>query len=416
LRILYDIVTTLLAPFAAVGLLVHRKHRPLLGRFFPSIPVISERPIWVQACSLGEVNAARPIIAAMRKRWPEIPVLLTTSTRAGRAAATASPNDFGVAWCPFDHFLSVRGFLRRVKPRALLLVETELWPNLVGQSRRAGVPVLIVNGRLSDRHYPRYQRFAFALRSVFKQVSLAGVQNEEYAARFVEFGLEAAQVRVTGITKFDGVQDSVAVEVQDQIRAESGIEPGAPVLLFGSTRPGDEALAADCWRSLLSDFPSLRLVVVPRHLKRIDEVLASLDGPVLRRSEVLQGHVPTGGRPILVVDTMGELTAFYSIATVAVVGGSFFPGVNGHNPLEPAALGVPTVFGPFMRNFMDHAHILATNGGAVQVSSEDLAAALADLLHDSARRQVLGARGRELVFANRGAIGRNLDLLEEMLH
>jgi len=186
-------------------------------------------------------------------------------------------------------------------------------------------------------------------------------------------------------------------------------------VIFGSTRPGDETLAASCWRTLRNSFHSLRRVVAPRHPERVEEAISAFDEPILRRSETSQGRSPAGER-VIVLDTVGELATFYALATVVVIGGSFFPGVNGHNPVESAALGVPTVFGPYMRNFVDPARELLARGGAVQVDRpEGLLPVLTRLLTDEQERTRIGARGREAVLANQGATGRNLDLLAEVV-
>jgi len=413
---LYHAVTSLAAPLGAAWLAIRMRHRPLLGRFAPPVPDTGAAPpLWVHACSVGEVNTAKPLIRAVARRWPRLPVCLTVSTTAAHDLLHGAPDQTPSTWLPFDHLVCVRRFVRRLKPRALLVMETELWPNLLRETRRAGAPVMLANGRLSDRHLRRYQRFRPLLRPVVAQITAAGMQNREYADRLVALGAPPETVHVTGNTKFDGVATSVDPGVLDGLRAETGIGAGRPCLIFGSTRPGDEALAAACWKSLRDAFPAAQLVVAPRHPERLDEAMAPFDEPLLRRSEVQRGRRPAGER-ILVLDAVGELARFYALATVAVVGGSFYPGVNGHNPIEPAALGVPTVFGPYMRNFVDAARELADGGGAVQVANPDeLADALCRLLGDPGEQARLSARGREAVRRNQGATQRTLDLLETVV-
>jgi len=411
----YDVAVSCAAPLGALWLMAHRRHRPLLARFAPPLPPFERRPLWVQACSVGEVGTARPLIRAFHERHPDVPVLLTASTVTGHALAQSLGGGVDVAWFPFDHKTVVRRFLRRARPRALALIETEIWPNVLRETRRYGVPVVLLNGRLSDKHHPRYVRWRRFLRPVFEQISAAGMQNQEYADRLAALGVARPAIHVTGNTKFDGVRTALEPGACAAIRDENGFGPEDPVLVFGSTRPGDEALAAQCWQALRDEVPGLRLVVAPRHLERLDEALAPFDEPVLRRSEVRQGQRPAGQR-VFVLDTVGELVGFYAVATVAVVGGSFYAGVNGHNPLEPAALGVPTVFGPYMRNFIDPARVLTEQDGARQVDGpEDLLPALRHLLADVDARSPLAARGRAAVMANRGAVDRCLDLLDAVL-
>lgn len=414
--LLYHVATSLAAPLGAAWLAWSPEHRALLGRFNPALSVPGEGPIWLHACSVGEVGTARPILEALRARWPEISVVVTASTVGGRKLADSLCGDgSSAAWFPFDHPLVVRRFLRRLRPRALALVETELWPAAIRETRRAGVPVVLVNGRLSDKHFARYERFRFFMRPTVGSLSAAGMQNEEYAERLVRLGADPSAVRVTGCTKFDGYSIEADEEAGRQLRKANGFAAADPVVVFGSTRPGDEALAALCWQSLRERFPELRIVVAPRHLERLDEALAPFGGSAVLRSQVKEGRRP-GRDEVFVLDEMGELARFYGMASVAVIGGSFFPGVEGHNPIEPAALGVPTVFGPYMGNFRDAARVLVEAEGARQVPEPGaLCAVLEELLSDREGRAALGGRGRDAVLANQGAVARNLDLLAEVL-
>ncbi|HOZ49682.1 MAG TPA: 3-deoxy-D-manno-octulosonic acid transferase [Candidatus Hydrogenedentes bacterium] len=403
------------APIGATWLRMQPARRPLLARFDPPVPPMDGRPLWVQACSMGEVGTAKPLILAFLRRHPDVPVLLTASTMTGHAQAEALRDRVHVSWFPVDQGKVVRRFLDRARPRALVLIETELWPTVIREAARHDCSTVLLNGRISDKHYPRYRRFRPVLAPAFEELTAVGAQNGEYAERLASLGTPRERIRVTGSTKFDGVLTTVDGATQSALRASLGFPDGAPVLVFGSTRPGDEALAATCWKTLRDAFPDLRLVVAPRHLDRLAEVLAVFQEPVLLRSATKAGTRSHGER-VIVLDTMGELVAFYALATVAVVGGSFYPGVNGHNPLEPAALGVPTVFGPYMRNFIDPARVLLECRGAVQVPSpEGLAATLECLLRDADARDRLSRRGQRGVLDNQGAIERSLDLLDGVL-
>jgi 3-deoxy-D-manno-octulosonic-acid transferase len=316
-----------------------------------------------------------------------------------------------LTWLPFDHPACVRPFQRKLDPRALVLLDTELWPCLISTLRLAGVPVILANGRISDKHFPRYRRFKGFLQPALEDLSAAAMQNDEYAGRIIELGARPERVSVCGSTKFDGVRESVDPGKVVSLRAECGFSPADPVIVFGSTRPGDEALAAACWASLRDVFPDLRLVIAPRHLDRLEEAMDPFREPIKRRSD---RGVNSGAR-VFFLDTVGELVDFYALGTVAVIGGSFSPGVNGHNPLESAALGIPTVFGPYMRNFIDPARELVAHKGAVQTNPRELAAVLRRLLENPGERAALAQNGREAVRKNRGAIRRMLDLIEPFL-
>lgn len=413
--LVYNAALRAIAPVARIFLRFHPRHRELLARFAPPVPRFVSRPIWVHACSVGEVTAARSIVAGIQLRFPGVPVLLTTSTASGYALARKSAPDCAVTWCPFDAALTVRRFLARLRPRALVLIETEVWPNLLREAHRAEVPVLLVNGRISEKHYRRYHRFRVLFRPVFGLLGAAGMQDELYRERIIGLGAVPDFVTVTGNTKFDAVLTEIDAHTRARLRREIGVPADHAILLFGSTRPGDEALAAACWKVLREKYPRLRLIVAPRHIDRIEEAIKPFDEPVLRRTALVSGVTP-GNQRVFFLDTVGELVQFYAIADVAVIGGSFFPGVEGHNPLEAAALGVPTVFGPFMKNFAEPARALLDANGARQVRHPDeLATALEGLLADPAERRRLGTRGRRAVLAGRGAVERNVDLLDRAI-
>lgn len=413
---LYDIVITVAALIAVPWLALSRRHRPLLARFAPPKPPdLPPHPIWVHACSLGEAATAKPIIAALQARWPQAGVLLTVSTTTGYQWVQTHAPTLPVTWFPFDWRPAARRFLGTFQPRALLLIETEIWPNVLRETQRRKIPILLVNGRLSDKHVRRYRRFRCFFRPVLGGISCAGMQNSEYAQRLAQLGLDPDRISTTGCTKFDGAPAAINPETVRRVRAESGWGPESFVVTFGSTRPGDEALAAACWKALGQEFPNLRLVIAPRHPQRVLEAEGPFDEPCLRRSAVLKGGAP-GGERILMLDTVGELILFYAASTITVIGGSFYPGVNGHNPIEPAALAVPVLFGPYMRNFMGPAGALLEAGGAVQIARpEQLGDALRTLLHDPEKRQQLGFAGQQAVRAHQGAIARNLDLLATIL-
>ena len=413
----YNACLAIAAPAGAAWLRCRPRNRPVAARFHPNPPPHPAPPLWLHACSVGEVNTARPMLAALRERFTTSPLLLTASTIAGIQLARKQTNSgIAASWCPFDTKRALRPFLETAAPRALILIETEIWPNMLRESRRRNVPAIIVNARLSDKHIARYRRIAPFLRPVFAQIAAAGVQNETYAARFAELGVPETRIRVTGNTKFDAVATSAAPHTRRRLCAGLGWGPQTRLLVFGSTRPGDEALAAACWRELRDAIPSLRLVVAPRHLERADEAAAAFDTPPLRRSELVERRARPGNARVLLLDTLGELADFYAIADLAVIGGSFFPGVNGHNPLESAALGVPTIFGPCMSNFPEPARALLEAQGAVRVAAPDaLPGKLAELLRDPALCRSIGTRGRKAILERQGAVARNVDLIAETL-
>lgn len=413
--VLYNVLLALAAGPARWWLRRHPKHGPLAARFRPAIPEFGGRPLWVQACSVGELNTVRPLVDALRARWPDKPILVTTSTAAGHTRALTLFGPESVTWFPFDTRRAVRHFLEAARPEALVLVETELWPNVIAECRRGSIPILVINGRLSDKHLARYQRYRKWYRPLVECLDAAGMQSEEHAARMRDLGARAGAVRVTGNLKFDAVRDSVPTRTRQRLRLAHGIRPEDRILLFGSTRPGDEALASACWATLREEYPDLHLVIAPRHVERAAEAAEYFSEPVALRT-ALGGGRKLHGERVLLVDTLGELADFMSMASVVVMGGSFYPGVNGHNPLEPAALGVPVVFGPYMANFSEAAHVLVGRGGAIRVAcAEDLYLALSKLLGDSARRRQMGTLARKAVLDHQGAVRHTMAMIADVL-
>jgi len=393
----------------------HPRYHVLAARFAPPLPELETRPIWVQACSVGEVNTVLPLLESIRAAFPDVPIVLTSSTVSGYARAEKGADPGTAAWFPFDTRKATRSFVRRLDPTVLILVETELWPNVIGACRERHVPVVLVNGRLSDRHARRYRRMGWWYRPLVRGLAAAGMQSERYAERLRALGLPRERMRITGNLKFDAARDHVGGRDRQRLRMENGFRQQGPVLFFGSTRPGDEALASACWATLREEYPELRLVIAPRHVERAGEIVGLFSEPVLRRSAVIAGQ-PARGERVFLLDTLGEMPAFLSLATVAVVGGSFYPGVNGHNPLEPAALGIPTIFGPYMSNFEDPAAVLLERGGAQAVACpEDLYLALSKLLGDTAEQRQMGTRARKAVLDHQGASEATVALLADVL-
>lgn len=411
----YNTLWRLAAPLVRRRFARRPGEAPLAERFQPALPALQPNPLWIHACSLGEVNTAIPLYRAARESFGEDAVLLTSATLTGRERASmiAGPRS---TYFPMDHPRSVRRFIDAVQPRALVLIETELWPNVLRECARRDIPVVVVNARLSDKHFARYRKFRLLAAPMFQGLTAVGAQTEEYAARFVELGVPVAHVEVTGNLKFDAAPTEVPQMQRAKLRAACGIPETAPVLVFGSTRPGDEALASACWATLREEYPALHLVIVPRHIERRDEVRAHFGESVLLRSELRDGKTQPAGQRVLLVDTVGELTQFYAAGSLAVIGGSFYPGVEGHNPLEAAALGVLPVFGTHMRNFAEPAAALLAEGAAVQVGCpEDLYETLSRLIRDTLALRQTGTLARRVVLDHQGATQRNLKLIQHTL-
>jgi 3-deoxy-D-manno-octulosonic-acid transferase len=418
MHLLYNLVLIVATPAIALYLWLKPRHRKLLARFNPALPTFSSRPIWVQAASVGEVLTARFILKGIKKEFPNSPILLTTGTITGMAEALNSSDEYAVAWFPFDHPWTVRRFFNKVNPCCVVLIETEIWPNVLHRAHKRNTPVAIVNGRLSERNYGSYLRHKSFFATYLQHIALAAMQTPLDAARIQGLGVPAATIAITGNVKFDGADFEIDPLRRETLKKELGFKADQEILVVGSTRPGEEALFSGIWGSIQKRFPDLRLIVAPRHLQRLEEAT----GPFSEETIFLRSALKLNPRElepgsIVFLDTLGELKALYSLATVAVVGGSFSALVQGHNPIEPSALGVPTVFGPHMKNFIQPAAILTDCGGARQVADADeLRDTIIELLEYPERRQEMGIHAQEAIRQNQGAIACTLEHLKIILY
>ncbi len=426
--LLYSIVIFLLwlalSPYFLYQALRHNKYVGSLRQRFGYLPVSfnldGDESIWVHAVSVGEVLAARPLISELRKRYPALKLFLSTTTRSGQQLARRSVSDVdGVFYMPFDWTFSVRRTLRQVKPRLFVMVETEIWPNLLRECRRRGIKTALVNGRISYRSFPRYRLIRPFFRRVLADVDTFCVQGEESARRLVELGADPATVTVTGSLKFESLHTTPTPgRGPERVLRFFRISPNRLVLVAGSTMKGEEEFvvrAFNRFRATPGGSNAL-LVLAARHPERFTEAerICRHEGlSTIRRSELPIDAEPRADAVVL--DTIGELAQLYQIATAVFVGGSLVPS-GGHNILEPAVYGKPIVFGPHMENFAEIAEAFVTNGAAVQLRGErELDDVVLSLMNDPVRRARLGAAARALVDANRGARDKTLSCLSQLL-
>ncbi len=409
---IYQLLLVFLAPLGIAYLLFSKRYRQLLQRFRPHVPASRSFPLWIHAASVGEVRVAKGLIEAIHIKRADMPIILTVSTLSGLSLAEREISGAAVTLAPFDLIWSVRSFVRRVRPRKLVIIETELWPNLLRETRRHGAEVIILNGRVSASVFPRYKRLRYLMPPLFQYVSAVCAQETQYAERFRQLGIPDEAITVTGNMKWDTARLVVNDDDKRTLRRENGFSMDDQIIIFGSLRSGDEQLAAACWQQIKVQYPQAKIILAPRHLERLPLMQAPFaDEDVTSRTDIKAN----GGNPdarVFFLDTFGELVQFYAIASVAVIGGSFFSGVNGHNPLEPAAVRVATIFGPEMDDFRDAAHWLLDRGGAIQVQSpEALLPALQSLLDDPIMRDKVAECGLAAVEANQGAVDRNSEFV-----
>jgi 3-deoxy-D-manno-octulosonic-acid transferase len=416
MRTLYTVLLYLLTPFIILRLLWRSRRAPAYRRrwrerFGDYAPFSDEAVVWIHAVSVGEVLAAVPLLKTLQKNWPDLPLLITTMTPTGAQQVHALFGDSVYhVYLPYDYPGAVQRFLDHFSPRLGIIMETELWPNLLAACATRTLPVVLANARLSARSAQRYQRVASLTRDTLTCLRLIAAQHEDDAQRFRRLG--ATDVQVTGSLKFDL---HVPVELESQARSLRQPWGRRLVWIAASTHDGEEAQVLDAFKRVRQEFSTLLLILVPRHPERFDEVaeLCRKRGfSYARRSRQERVESSTA---VYLGDTMGELLLLYGCADLAFVGGSLVP-TGGHNPLEPAALGVPVLFGPHMFNFADISQRLLTGHAATQVASPgSLARAVNTYLHKPALRHRTGAHGRRFVQTNQGALTRLLALLTPLL-
>src|SRR6266852_1787581 len=423
---------TLLLLLGGVGLLPHilwrclrgaTYHRDLAERFgygFVSSTTVQAASgcLWFHAASVGEVQGVRPLIAKLHTCVPELPIVLSVFTPVGKhIAQRIIPEAVGRFVLPLDLPWLMRRMMRCLHPCALIVQESELWPNLFHAAARQHIPVVLVNGRLSPRAFRRYQWIRPLMRRVLADVTLCLVQSEEGARRFQHLGMDARRLQIAGNTNIDRALLATA-----QLNHTHPLAPlviGRRLLVAGSTHEGEESVLLAVYRRLCVHYPDLLLVLAPRHLERVESVVRHVqahDCRAVRRSQCEDVQaVDLAGATVIVLDTMGELATLYSLCTVAFIGGSLVP-IGGHNALEPAVFAKPLLFGPYMHHFPELATLLQQAGGAVQVQGEEeLYERLVYLLTHPEAGNTMGQCALEALAANRGALKRTSTAIKTLL-
>jgi 3-deoxy-D-manno-octulosonic-acid transferase len=386
-----------------------------LGVLPMTLNLDGDESIWLHAVSVGEVLTARALISELRERYPRLRLFLSTTTMTGQQVARSNLQHVdAVFFMPFDLPFVVRRTLGIVRPRMFIMMETELWPNLLRACRSRGVRTVLVNGRISSRSYPRYRFVRPFFRRVLGDLDLACMQSDESSRRLIDVGIDPGKVVMTGSLKFDSLESPATAGARGRQRVLRyfRMRDERPVVIAASTLKGEESAVLTAFRRVKRTRPEALLILAPRKPERFGEVAELVGGEgfsVARRTELPVDAEPRAD--VVILDTFGELAALFQIATAVFVGGSLVD-AGGHNILEPAVFGKAILFGPHMQNFAEIAQTFLDNGAAEQVSSEvGLTDALVGLLEDPVRRARLGAAARALVEANRGAKHRTLDAI-----
>ncbi len=400
----------------------HGRYRTNMGEsLFGSVPIrYGLQPIiWIHGVSLGEVNAARTLVAEIHSQMPDYRVVISSSTDTGMAAAKRlfAPDHLVFRW-PFDFTATVSRALKRLRPDLVVLIEGEVWPNFLAACNRRSVPVVVVNGRMSaDKGYPRYKKLGPLARKLFNRLTAIGAQDESYVERYRSLGVDAGKLHVTGMMKFDTAVIADHIAGQEELAAAMGLTENDRLIVAGGTGPGEEKLLLDIFAALRADHAGVRLAIVPRKPERFDEVarlIASAGFKVARRSERPDGtNSPLVDDAVILGDTMGELRRFYAIASCVFVGRSLVP-MGGSDMIEAAALARPTAFGPHTFNF-PQADALAANGCARVADAAGLQQKFDEWLRAPAAAAAAGKAARDYVHSQQGATRRNVEMICRIL-
>jgi len=415
MSIIYDIIFFL---FILVQFPVYLFKGKLKKDFLPRFGFLPEhteldRPIWIHAVSVGEAQAVKKLLEGLKSAYPGKKFVISTVTVTGNKVVRGycSQDDF-VTYLPLDLSFIVGSVVRKIDPCLFIMVETEIWPNIICALNKKKIPIIMVNGRISEASLKGYKLIRPFLKPVLDKISLCCVQSESDAGRFESIGMSREKIRVTRNMKFDA---SIAGQGAQLLRDKLKLKKSDKLLVCGSTHKGEEKMILDAYKKLLNDFIDLRLLIAPRHPERSRSIreLVLQSGFDAREISGLKQDEPAG-REIFILDTIGQLLGFYSIADIVFIGGSLV-NKGGHNILEPASFRKPVVFGPFMSNFRDIAGLFLSNNAGIMLRNRlELEPAIRSLLNHPQEAALLGDRGNRLIDSNKGATLRNIEAIKNI--
>ena len=378
----------------------------------------SERPIWIHAVSVGEAGVASLLVKALKQKINQ-PLVVSVVTQTGhRLAEKLIGEDAKIIYAPVDISFIVNRFLNLVSPHLFILLETELWPNLINGLYNRKVPIALINGRISPHSLRGYSQIKFLTRRILEKINLFCMQTEEDKKRIIALGARPETVEVTGNMKFDNVDYAGSETGLSDYNLKLWIKSDELLFIAGSTHPGEEKIILAVYKNLLSDFANLRLLIAPRHIERADEIerlVAKFGFNALRMSDATYHPSPITHHQILLLDTIGQLKQLYKFASVVFIGGTLIK-KGGQNILEPAFFAKPVIFGPHMFNFTEIASLYLSNNAAIQVKSkEELEQAVRRIFNNTQEASAMGARAKEIIYSQKGATVRNADLMTGLL-
>lgn len=380
----------------------------------------TRKRIWIHAASVGEVMASEPVIKAYKELHPEDEIVMSVITPGGFEVAQKLKGKLltEALYAPFDLPFAVKRFIEAIKPDELVILETEIWPNLLYLTRSSGARICLINGRISDKSLPRYRRFKRFIRWSLSHFDRILVQTETDLARYMELGACQGSTQVAGNAKFDQISEPLNEERRRDLMCEFRLPPGAPVWVVGSTRtPEEESCILDAYTRLLEEIPDLVLIHAPRHIERSEEIASSMRSrglePVMRTELKEITHPPTQ----IILNSFGELVNVYALADVAFVGNSMLPPGGGQSPLQPLAQGTPTLFGPYMTNFRDIVAMMKSSETGWEVrDANDLYSKAMNIIRDNELKTRIRVDGPALIRKNRGASQRYAQTMAELLN
>lgn len=420
-NLIYMMVLLVASPWIIYRSIVHGKYREgWKQKLFGLVPKRESQNecIWFHGVSVGEVLQVESIINRFQNEHPDLDIVLTTTTQTGFKVAKEKYPDIAVHYFPLDFTWAVRNAIQRIRPSLICLIELELWPNSILEASKQSVPLLLINARMSANSFKGYRKIRPLVSKLLQKFDGIAAQNETYANRLLDLGADSNSLSVTGSIKYDQTQIENRLEQCEQLRNDFGLNADDIVLMAGSTHAPEEEIVLQSYRELRKEFPSLKLLLVPRHAERFEDVanLVSDAGFELsKRSETLSGGKIAPNNSVLLLDTLGELSAAWGLASIAFVGGSLCSR-GGQNMIEPAAWGKPVLFGTNTSNFKDVTESLLDQQAAIVVSDgSQLTKAIRNLLQDSATCSSMGKNAKQFVENQKGASEKTFRLIENFL-
>ncbi len=409
--ILYIIILLFILPFEYFKRPANLRNiwiKEKLGIYAPEFIKSIGKCIWVHAVSVGEVMAAQPLLKIFSEQYPSKTIIFSTITDTGRKVALENAKEnINVVYMPFDLSFLINKIMRKIKPELLIIIETEIWPNFIKSFQKYNIPVVLLNGRISEKSFNGYKKIKFFMKRILENIDLFGMQNEEYSSRIIELGAKKDRVVISGNFKFD-------VPKPDKI-PEWALNIKGRVIVAGSTHDGEEEMITDTFLMLRKEFSDLNLIIAPRHPGRftsVAEILTEKKLSFLRRSQIIKNQVFQNN--IILLDTIGELAKVYGIANIVIIGKSF-KSHGGQNPLEPALWGKAIVCGPYMENFPVIQDFLKEKA-AIQVTESELYKTLRELLTNPEKAKILGSKARELCEKNSGSVLNAFQILKQFIN